>query len=323
MILKKQNNSITIGRQEWVYDNSRILGNVGWAQQARSHDAILFSNQNTGTRFDIGLAYNQSSEKITGNNLYPNNTYKALQFIWFQKKWEKTQWSLLFLNNGLQDKASDNSGNEKTYYSQTLGSYGKFTFGKWNLYAEAYWQTGKDGVNNDLNAFLLGGEGHYAFNPKFLLIGGFEHLSGNDQGKPSGNKNKAFTPFYGTNHKFNGFMDYFYVGNHANSVGLTDVYLKTQFKFNPKATYSINLHHFSAAAAIPNHSDKNLGMELDLVYSRSIYKDVKITAGYSHFFPEQGLKTLQGNTDNQSNDWAWLMLTVNPVIFKTHNQSKN
>ena len=47
-------------------------------------------------------------------------------------------------------------------------------------------------------------------------------------------ENKAFTPFYGTNHKFNGFMDYFHVGNHANSVGLIDIYTKVKTKLGER-----------------------------------------------------------------------------------------
>ena len=35
-------------------------------------------------------------------------------------------------------------------------------------------------------------------------------------------ENNSFTPFYGTNHKFNGHMDYFYVGNHIGNVGLRE-----------------------------------------------------------------------------------------------------
>ena len=36
-----ENFSLKFGRQEIVYDDSRIFGNVGWAQQGRSHDALL------------------------------------------------------------------------------------------------------------------------------------------------------------------------------------------------------------------------------------------------------------------------------------------
>ena len=33
--------TLKAGRQEIVYDDSRMFGNVGWAQQGRSHDALL------------------------------------------------------------------------------------------------------------------------------------------------------------------------------------------------------------------------------------------------------------------------------------------
>ncbi len=42
----------------------------------------------------------------------------------------------------------------------------------------------------------------------------------------------AFTPLYGTNHKFNGWMDYFYVGNHGSSIGLQDINAKILVNFN-------------------------------------------------------------------------------------------
>ena len=46
---------LKLGRQEIIYDDSRIFGNVGWAQQARSHDAIIakFKTSENG-KLDIG-----------------------------------------------------------------------------------------------------------------------------------------------------------------------------------------------------------------------------------------------------------------------------
>ena len=34
--------SVKIGRQELVYDDQRLLGNLDWLQQARRHDAVVF-----------------------------------------------------------------------------------------------------------------------------------------------------------------------------------------------------------------------------------------------------------------------------------------
>jgi hypothetical protein len=76
----------------------------------------------------------------------------------------------------------------------------------------------------------------------------------------------AFTPFYGTNHKFNGFMDYFYVGNHINSVGLNDVYLKYNWS-KKKFVINADLHYFASAGKIAEDTENNLGTELDLTFS--------------------------------------------------------
>ena len=34
-----------VGRQAMNYDNARFMGNLDWAQQGRSHDALLFTKQ--------------------------------------------------------------------------------------------------------------------------------------------------------------------------------------------------------------------------------------------------------------------------------------
>ena len=47
------------GRQEIVYDDHRIFGNVGWAPQARSHDAVVFKFGKS-FKLDIGLAFKAS-----------------------------------------------------------------------------------------------------------------------------------------------------------------------------------------------------------------------------------------------------------------------
>lgn len=51
--------SVQLGRQEIVYDNSRIFGNVGWAQQGRSHDAaIAHWKVSENSKLDLGFALN-------------------------------------------------------------------------------------------------------------------------------------------------------------------------------------------------------------------------------------------------------------------------
>ena len=51
-----ENLSLKLGRQEIVYDDHRIFGDVGWTQQARSHDAALLKYKvDNKSFFDFGL----------------------------------------------------------------------------------------------------------------------------------------------------------------------------------------------------------------------------------------------------------------------------
>ena len=40
--------SVKLGRQQLSYDDQRILGGLGWAQQARTHDAAVFKYKKDG-----------------------------------------------------------------------------------------------------------------------------------------------------------------------------------------------------------------------------------------------------------------------------------
>ncbi len=310
-ILLDPNFSVKLGRQEVIYDDSRIFGNVGWAQQARSHDMAMLKYKKDSFKFDVGLAFNQSKENLTGTNLTTPNTYKAMQYAWLHKDWSNFSGSFLFLNNGMQ---SPNG----LKYSQTIGTHLTAKKDKFTIAANLYYQFGNDVLDRDLNAYLLGLEAMFKASEKAKIGLGVELQSGNHYNTPA-NENNAFTPFYGTNHKFNGFMDYFYVGNHINSVGLLDLYAKANFKLNSKSGLTAFVHNFSAAADINNSVSNQLGTEVDIVYGYKFTKDIGFKAGYSHLFPSEGMEVLKGNSDSNTNNWAWVMVTIKPTLFTSKN----
>ncbi|HNX57261.1 MAG TPA: hypothetical protein PKO30_16820, partial [Prolixibacteraceae bacterium] len=127
-------------------------------------------------------------------------------------------------------------------------------------------------------------------------------------------KNSSFTPLYGTNHKFNGFMDYFYVGNHLNNVGLSDAYLKFVTTKN-KTTFNADLHLFASAAKISATADNYLGTELDLTLTHTLNPATKIALGYSQMFGSESLEILKGGSRSAFNNWAYLMITVTPKFL--------
>ncbi|WP_338877203.1 alginate export family protein [Spirosoma sp. SC4-14] len=67
--------SLKIGRQEMVYDDSRLIGNLDWLQQARRFDAALLKAQHKGWAVDVGVGFNQNTDAfgVTGTYYTPAN----------------------------------------------------------------------------------------------------------------------------------------------------------------------------------------------------------------------------------------------------------
>ena len=296
--------SLQAGRQELAYDDQRIFGNVGWTQQGRTHDVALLKYKKNFT-LHFGIAHHENTD-IT-NNLYDGpDAYKDLQFLWFNKTWKANSLSLTALNNGvpvMEDSV------QVSKYSQTLG--GRFTrkFEKWSVAANLYYQTGKHSNGKEISALNFSAEATL----KMGITAGYEYLSGNSYDK--NDKVYAFIPFYGTNHKFNGFMDYFYVSNHINSVGLNDAYLKYGWS---KKKFSVNadLHYFASAGKINADTGKYLGTEIDLTFGYKLHDVATLNAGWSSMFASETMELLKGGDSGASNYWAYIMLTVTPAFIK-------
>lgn len=62
--------AVKIGRQELLYDDSRLLGNLDWAQAARRHDAVVLKLLNKGWQADLGLAFNQNTDAFNYNGTF-------------------------------------------------------------------------------------------------------------------------------------------------------------------------------------------------------------------------------------------------------------
>lgn len=305
--------SFKMGRQEIVYDDHRIFGNVGWAQQARSHDAFLIKYKpSANNRVDVGFALNADSQAGI-DNLYSNAAgYKSFQYAWYHGDFNTFGLSFLLLNTGIE--YLDNT--EQTIdYMQTIGPRLAYKLGSFNANAATYFQTGKS-LNSDVGSSYFSVNAGYKLNSEFSVGLGFEKLSGKDMNDASADI-KSFAPLFGTNHKFNGWMDYFYVGNHANTVGLTDVSATLAYAKN-KFSVKIVPHFFSAAAEVYDGAtkmDANLGTEIDLNLGYKLAKDIIISAGYSKMFATDTMQVLKGGSKDANNSWAWMMFSFKPKLF--------
>lgn len=307
--------ALRLGRQELVYDNARMLGNVDWAQQGRSHDlALLKWNTSDRSQFHAGFAFNQEGERRV-STYYSLNNYKTMQFLWFNQRWDNTGLSLLFLNNGIQ-------GQDQTHFSQTTGGRVTSKLSTIDFSASVYLQTGRDAIDRKLSAFYLAAEGGYNFSENFKGALGFEFLSGTDliETTDPNATNRSFNPLFGTNHAFNGHMDYFYVGNHINNVGLINPYITTQYS-KDKFLLQGNLHLFFADGAVhepgnpSNKMSAYLGTELDLILGYTISPQASIRGGYSHLFASETMERIKGGDHTKLQNWLWVMVILKPSLF--------
>lgn len=307
--------SFKMGRQEIIYDDARIFGNVDWAQAGRSHDAFIATYQPNAThRLDVGIALNEEDETLFKTD-YNVNNYKNFQYAWYHTRVDKVNLSLLALNTGFTFQ--DEDGIQDVEYHQTLGTHLSFGQNELKADASAYLQTGKI-AHRSLSAYNLAANLYYQMAPNFNLGIGAEYLSGTDTDATSG-KNKSFNPLFGTNHKFNGLMDYFYVANHINSAGLLDIYVPLKFQ-QDKLNLQLVPHIFSSAAKVGNQNDTYLGTEIDFVLGYKIANNIDFQAGYSHMFASETMEVLKGGNRKNTTNWAWAMFVFKPNLF-THTKS--
>lgn len=343
--------SLKAGRQEIIYDDHRIFGSVDWAQQGRSHDAAIFKiKPNENHKVDVGFAYNAKRETFEKEEYYTNN-YKAFQYIHWHGNFNDLGISVLALNNGMSyinphDTLDNGDAKEKIAYSQTIGPRVSYKKDKFKANAAFYLQTGKRTIIGEvdttfnLSAYYFAFDASFAVTEEFSVGVGVEYLSGNDEkdiyDDLSNNKlpeaDKAFTPFYGTNHKFNGWMDYFYVKNHGSSVGLMDIYIPLKYKRN-KFSAMLIPHFFSTAGTIYRFGkddefndtnelkeySKGLGTEIDMSIGYAFSKSAVIKAGYSVMFASETMEVLKDRQAKTGNTWGWVMLVFKPPFLQTSN----
>ena len=314
--------SLKAGRQSISYDDQRLFSSVEWQQQGRSHDALVVKySPLKNISMHMGLAYNQSADKDTGN-FYSVINYKALQYFWSHYEGEKLGISLLFVNNGFpQNITEDGKTVQKTRYSQTFGPYLTYKSGKLKANLAGYLQLGKTFKNIDKSAYFASSELVYSVTKQLSVGAGVQLLSGNSQVDPD-SQDHEFATLYGTAHKFNGWMDYFYAGNFHKSVGLTDIYLPLVYK-KKKLTAEFQLHYFRAAADVKDVADPTqamsagLGTEADFMLTYTISPEVSISGGYSQMFGTETLQAIKGGNHENTQNWAWVMFSFNPSFFKS------
>lgn len=337
-----KNFNLKIGRQELVYDDVRLLGNLDWLQQARRHDAALLKFEHRGWTAHAGLAFNQNGERKSGtiyNGVptgYPAGTsgmashYKSLQLVYVARKLPFGTASILALKDDFSRFSFAVSDTVRTspIYSDIVWS--RFTAGA-NLFGttgrkitfalSAYYQGGAYREGTELNEYLLSASLRYAATSRLSVEPGVDITSGNNGSDPS-KRFKRFDPLYGTPHKFWGYMDYFYVADPFGSNGLVNYYVKTKLKARDDLMLTADVHRFVLPEAITTESgedlQKTLGTEIDLVMNYGMTKAITLEGGFSAIFSTPTMTSSKVKNVNAAKDistWAYLMISIRPEVL--------
>jgi hypothetical protein len=326
--------ALKIGRQELMYDDSRLLGNLDWLQQARRHDAAVLKYEKSGFMAHLGAANNQNREAAAGqlyNGVpagYPAGTngigtmYKSLQYLYLGKKLKVGTASFLVVKDDFNQYSTNATGTkvlEKGTWSRvTVGPYLNTKLGKsLALNASAYLQTGKDKDGKTVRASTFSVSTLYQVYKGFAVGPGVDYLSGNAPGDVVSHQ---FDPLYGTPHKFWGQMDYFYVANGFGPGGLANYYLKSAFTLTKKLSGTADYHIFQSPNAVLSGdkplASQSLGSEFDLILNYKMAPTVGFQAGYAHYFSTSSLEAAKGiSTSREGANWAYLMINITPEFL--------
>lgn len=246
---KTGNTSFHAGRSQLNLDNQRFIGTVGWRQLERSYDTLSFTNTDIKNlevmgAYLYGYAGVGSVETTETSSVLLHAKYKAADAL--------TITAYDYMIGSLSDTlgialsgGAPLGGAKVSYLAEfAMQSDPTMEYRIEDVKADAGY------MNLDLGANISG-----------ILVGAnFENLE------------KGFNPALGTNHKFNGWADVFYVGNAGPSGGLQDFNLRLGYVDAKYGKVLGFYHNFSAQSAMASGSSttKDLGSEFDLLYTNKI-----------------------------------------------------
>ncbi|MDT8375442.1 MAG: alginate export family protein [Mariprofundaceae bacterium] len=304
--------TLKIGRQEMVFDEARLIGNIGWIQQAQAFDAIR-GDMKVG---EIALTafYAQTlakdSHPTLGSTLGANagtfeSSFSGLRATYsLGDRGDRITPYVYYALNPSRTGAGVDLVPDQALNIVYTGLYVAKHIGDVRLRFDGAYESGKANATTNINAYMLTG----AIETDLDIGNGanvalwVDYLSGDDGAAANANKVSNFTTPYATNHKFYGHMDKF-LNNPTH--GLIDFALRTNFKVTSKLKFELDGHMFRADKSTATLLDKDLGSEIDFDINYALATNTSLRMGYSHYF---GNGTVNGGTTGNTtldSNWAW------------------
>lgn len=299
------------GRSQVNLDNQRFIGTVGWRQYERSYDTVYVADNSVeGLSLLAAWVYGAQGVKdlptLNANSVLLNASYTVMPEL------KITAYDYMV---AVDDTRTGMGGKGNDTYGVALT--GKIDAGAKFSYRAEYakqkdatmkYQKSTSAVNAykadatyynlDLGANISG-----------ILAGvNYEFLSGT-----TGSDNKtAFNPALGTNHKFNGWADVFYVSA-VPTGGLKDMNVRLGYKAKGLGKILGVYHSYKADkamnAAVGVATTNDLGSEFDIVYVNAIpgVKNLTGLVKYAQYSKGQAAETGLA-TWNHDKKVAWVQL---------------
>lgn len=331
------NSFLKIGRQEFSYDDQRLLSARNWTTTGVTYDALLYHHQNMGWTFDLGLSWNNDATKGTaagtGTNTFTvdpiSRRLRTLNFIYLKKE-IKTNWYLSA--TGLLTGYQKDKTTSTIYLAGTYGIHSYFSGGNIDSRINLFGQNGKNQKGKQLKAWMFTAEADYKLK-KFKAGAGIDLLSGHDASNMDAGylaADHSFDLFYGMRYAKYGLMNQYVVQSNTGNGGLIDIYPRIQFLPDQSNKISVDFHFFSLQQSIKNplqadqYLSGSIGSELDVVWTHSFSKELNLHTGFGWYFTNEtyaSMREIETGSLGQPY-FGWVMLTFKPVLFKTEATKK-
>lgn len=330
--------TVRVGRQEIIWGDHRVIGNLVWSNQGRTFDGGRFLWDTDAIHAEVfavkvdehGYLGNLSTVGVNNRDYDADESIYAAQLA-FKKLIPGALLELMYIQKNDQDSKANSA--IATGYAVAgddgveIHDIGARLDGKVHgldaidYTLEAHGQFGDYG-DLDQEAWAFAGRVGYtcknvAWKPRI----GFEYDYASGDDDTTDGDHETFDNLYPTNHWQGnyGFIDLVSWQNMHDFRG--------NIKVTPtsKMTVQVDYHYYllaeeedgwyNAAAALVaarpaggfTSNDDNLAQEVDLTISYQLYKNVGILAGYSFFKAEDWI---EDNIDDFDTNWGYLQTTV-------------
>lgn len=291
---------VRVGRQEVVFDDSRLLGNIDWLQQGQAFDGgrLMFAREAwswdlVGVIVHEGGVRNESLYATRGAWEDGGLSVAGLSYLQYARRRANGEDDFWRATPGARVVWSD----ADMGLSADLSGYGQF--GAANLAGTAI----------DYQAWMVAARLAWAGERVGTIEAGADLLSGDDD--LSDTTVKVFDTLYATNHKWYGWMDYFLnIPVHTGGLGLTDALLAYTFpKFGRVIPRLVG--HWLMTAEDSAAGNNDLGVEVDTQVVVAIVDGVKLVGGYSLFLAGDAMVDLgRAAKSGEDGHWGWAQLDL-------------